>query len=88
MFFSSVKISELNIIKEKQKHFQQDRHDDMFHNGDKSGLSFFSTGLVTGGAALAPWLIAIICIIILLLLIILIVCILKSQKGGKYNGEY
>ncbi|XP_071818100.1 neural cell adhesion molecule L1-like isoform X3 [Apostichopus japonicus] len=54
----------------------------------KGGTDKFETtgaGLVTGGAALAPWLIAIICIIILLLLIILIVCILKSQKGGKYN---
>lgn len=37
------------------------------------------------GGPLAPWFIAIICVIILLLLILLIICILKSQKGGKYN---
>lgn len=31
------------------------------------------------------WFIALICIIIFLLLILLIICILKTQKGGKYN---
>ncbi|XP_030828556.1 neuronal cell adhesion molecule isoform X1 [Strongylocentrotus purpuratus] len=49
---------------------------------------FKTTGtgaLADGGFVLGTWMIILICIIILLILILLIICIIKSQKGGKYN---
>ena len=44
-------------------------------------------------AAVAPpiyvrgWFIALLIIIVALLCILLVLCILKSQRGGKYNGK-
>ncbi|XP_041459250.1 neuronal cell adhesion molecule-like isoform X2 [Lytechinus variegatus] len=49
---------------------------------------FKTTGtgaLADDGFVLGTWMIILICIIILLILILLIICIIKSQKGGKYN---
>lgn len=55
--------------------------------GDHIDFKTTTTGALAddGGIVLGTWMIILICIIILLILILLIICIVKSQKGGKYN---
>ena len=41
--------------------------------------------VMNDGFRMGAWLIILICIIIVLILLLIIICIIKSQKGGKYN---
>lgn len=53
---------------------------------EPTGFKTTGTGEQTDpGFVMGTWMIILICIIILLILVLLIICIIKSQKGGKYN---
>ncbi|XP_072026269.1 neuronal cell adhesion molecule-like [Amphiura filiformis] len=61
------------------------KNDDGSTPGEWDEAKTIGTGAQAAGFKVEAWFVILIVIIILLLLILLIICVLKSQKGGKYN---